>query len=350
MKKAISILLIFLIVVEPAFQSVVLGFQCQYASIRAVASARRVPFTMISATQCAATPTVKNPLTKRKIQIGGTTYNDFMKQGGWVQHEGTLKRLDLEALRDFQHGKIKPDTISVTSSADASTTEKWFTITPSEVSDDIIFTFAKTNPLSKQLLFVNKPSGLHCVPSRDLSADSLSAQVSSIYGDDVKPCHRLDRDTSGIIVFGLTADAHRDVSKQFEARTTAKTYVALVAGHPKQDFGTIDLPIGKIKTQEGFNRWTIGGDKPREAITEWRVEETFTVDGANFTKVLLKPKTGRGHQLRLHMKAIGHPILGDTIHGEGEVATCSPRLCLHAVKLQIDWNGARLEAETVAPF
>jgi tRNA pseudouridine32 synthase/23S rRNA pseudouridine746 synthase len=223
----------------------------------------------------------------------------------------------------------------------------------------------EANLLRQQLLFVNKPSGLHCVPPQDLSLDSLSSLVSSSLlqqdshdHDDAatkakaKPCHRLERDTSGLVIFGLTGDAHRDVSKQFEARTTTKTYMALIAGNPCTDKGVIDLPIGKLKTTEGFNRWVIGGEKARDAVTKWRVVQNFTDadTGAKFSRVELEPKTGRGHQLRLHMKAIGHPILGDTLHGEGGVASCSPRLCLHALKVQVDWNGQRLQAESVAPI
>ncbi|OEU10148.1 pseudouridine synthase [Fragilariopsis cylindrus CCMP1102] len=197
--------------------------------------------------------------------------------------------------------------------------------------------------LRRDLLFTNKPSGLHCVPSRALS-DSLAAQIMLSYPGG-KPCHRLDRDTSGIVLFGLTKENHRDVSMQFEARTTSKTYVALVSGHPDKECGIVNLPIGKRKTEEGFNRWTIGGEKPRE---NKRFTDTDT--GAIFTRVQLKPLTGRGHQLRLHMKAIGLPILGDTIHGEGGIPLCSSRLCLHAQKLEVDWNGFRLEAESIPPF
>ena len=91
-------------------------------------------------------------------------------------------------------------------------------------------------------------------------------------------------------------------------------------------------------------------------INVWRsisIEDkrfTDTDTGAIFTRVQLKPLTGRGHQLRLHMKAIGLPILGDTIHGEGGIPLCSSRLCLHAQKLEVDWNGFRLEAESIPPF
>ena len=321
-------------------------------------------------------PTVQNPITKRKILVGGPTFIDFLKQGKFVQHEGTLKRLNLEALRDYQRGSSNPragqpdvdnknpfhreESNQEISAVD----DEWYCITPSRLvvssrkqsiattSSTLLLDQAELNLLRQQLLFVNKPSGLHCVPPRDLSFDSLSSQVASSLHCDAKPCHRLDRDTSGLVIFGITGGAHRDISMQFEARTTSKTYMALIAGIPSTDEGIVDLPIGKLKTMEGFNRWAIGGEKARDAQTKWRVDETFTDadTGAKYSRVELEPNTGRGHQLRLHMKAIGHPILGDTLHGEGGVASCSPRLCLHALKVQVDWNGQRLQAESVAPF
>ena len=346
MREAVNLLILLLAVSEISCRNEVLGFQCQFAPNRAQSSHRRAAS---SHADTDALPTIMNPTTKRNIQIGGPTFTEFIKQGGWVQHGGTLKRLNLEALRRYQHGES--DHSQNKHENDCETPmEEWYCITPTIITHDDDTSNVDMELLRKELLFVNKPSGMHCVPSRDLTIDSLSAQVSSIYGDTAKPCHRLDRDTSGIVVFGLSKNAHRDVAKQFEARTTVKTYTALVAGHFKQECGVIDMPIGKIKTMEGFNRWIIGGDKPRDAVTEWRVDETFTVDGANFTRVLLTPKTGRGHQLRLHMKAMGHPILGDTIHGDGGVADCSPRLCLHAQKLQVNWNGMSIQAQSFAPF
>jgi tRNA pseudouridine32 synthase/23S rRNA pseudouridine746 synthase len=378
-------LLWFAIVVEfCSLQNGVLGFQYHPASsLRITQSPNNKAVCCWSTTNHRSSfpedrppPTVHNPITKRKIHLGGPTFSDFLKQGKFVQHEGTLKRLDLEALRDYQQGSSNPTadqpdanqkTPCYREESDREITtmdDEWYCITPRLVvssqkksiatssSSTLPLDQAEVNLLRQQLLFVNKPSGLHCVPPRDLSFDSLSSQVSSSLHCHAKPCHRLDRDTSGLVIFGITADAHRDISKQFEARTTSKTYIALIAGIPSHDEGIIDLPIGKVKTMEGFNRWAIGGEKAREAITKWRVEETFTDGdtGAKFSRVELEPKTGRGHQLRLHMKAIGHPILGDTLHGEGGVASCSPRLCLHALKLQVDWNGQRLQAESVAPF
>ena len=300
-------------------------------------------------------PTVINPISKRKIRLGGPTYNSFIKFPKWIQHNGTLQEIDLETLGAYlEQRRPRHPPCFARRSDETNNSDEWYCIQPSVVTQN-----SKLRPLdemeasllNQQLLFVHKPAGLPTVPPRDLS-DSLASQVAAWY-PTAKPCHRLDRDTSGVVVFGLTAKAHRDISQQFEARRTSKTYVALVAGRPRDGSrsGMVDLPIGKEKTSEGFNRWVIGGIKARQAVTEWRVDRIFTdtTNGAQISRVVLAPKTGRGHQLRLHMKAIGCPILGDPIHGEAAVATCSPRLCLHAAKLQVDWNGLRLEAESV-PF
>ena len=304
----------------------------------------------------------------------GPKYTELIQQGGWVQHKGTLQHIDTKMLGQYQQDFSNRHKITIPPFEDSTNVEdELYFITPQKLTMGIETPLPDANnnndsnvlgasplkialdertreQLQRNLLFVNKPSHLHCVPSRS-GSDSLATQVLALHQDS-KPCHRLDRDTSGIVLFGLTKDAHRDVSMQFEARTTSKTYVALVAGQPEKDYGIVNLPIGKEKTKEGYNRWVIGGDKPRESITHWNVDHIFTdaETGAVFTRVNLKPVTGRGHQLRLHMKAIGCPILGDTIHGDGGVAMCSPRLCLHAQKLQIDWKDLRLEAESVSPF
>jgi len=312
-------------------------------------------------------PTLLNPISKRRIHLGGPKYKEFMGEGGWVQHRGTLERIDLEMLSRYQHDcSTRDEEVALTTFMEHSNIEdEWHSITPSilqgteefsnvedstSISQQVLENKEKTENIRRELLFINKPSGLLSVPSRSLS-DCLANQVLSSYPGS-KPCHRLDRDTSGIVLFGLTHDAHRDISMQFAARTTSKMYVALIAGRPEKDHGTVNLPIGKQRTEEGFNRWAIGGYKPRESITEWTVDEVFNhaKTGAVFTRVKLKPITGRGHQLRLHMKAIGCPILGDTIHGEGGLAMCSSRLCLHANTLEVDWDGLRLKAESVPPF
>ena len=277
-------LLLFFIVVK---SRVILGMRLSMN--KAATNNNRIPESPLA---------VLNPITKRNILLGGPKYQDFINEGAWVQHEGTLKRLDLSALRDYQQSSSNGQPCCRKESNHDITMDEWYCIMPSVLSQNNSITSlddAQSSLLREQLLFVNKPAGLHCVPPRDLSYDSFSSQVSSFYSN-AKPCHRLDRDTSGIMVFGLTPDAHCDVSKQFEARTTSKTYTALISGHPQHGSGVIDLPIGKVTTNEGFNRWTIGGDKPREAITEWRVDEIFTdaSTGAKFSRVELEPKLEGG--------------------------------------------------------
>jgi hypothetical protein len=240
-------------------------------------------------------PTLLNPISKRRIHLGGPKYKELIKEGGWVQHHGTLERIDFKMLSLHQKGSSslnEDEKVHLPSEPSPVDNEneigdEWYSIIPSvlqsSASSSTINATKGTNALKstvamdennskrlrRDLLFVNKPSGLHCVPSRALS-DSLAAQIMLSYPGG-KPCHRLDRDTSGIVLFGLTKESHRDVSMQFEARTTSKTYVALVSGHPDKECGIVNLPIGKRKTEEGFNRWTIGGEKPRESITEWTV-------------------------------------------------------------------------------
>jgi len=180
-----------------------------------------------------------------------------------------------------------------------------------------------------------------------------------------RPCHRLDYDTSGIIAVALTPDAQRWGQMLFQERLTTKSYIALVAGHLYDDEGIVEYGIGKIPTGSaegiGYNRWacdipdrdvslafTEGSVRP--ARTEWRVSARLTVPlscstddkgdeqsgvMAKYTRVELKPITGRGRQLRLHMAAIGHPILGDELHAPSEVANAAPRLCLHAETLAL---------------
>eukprot|EP00978_Attheya_sp_CCMP212_P006781 scaffold15769_cov54-Attheya_sp.AAC.2 len=185
-----------------------------------------------------------------------------------------------------------------------------------------------------------------------------------------RPVHRLDYDTSGIVVISLTAHAHRTTSQLFEQRHVTKTYVALVHGHVMDDVGVVDYPIGKVwdaSTQfhrfacqtstpsSASNQSAVGSFVPnslREARTTYRVMQRFgcleknrhdnTKDGQYcYTRIELTPLTGRGHQLRLHMAAIGHAILGDDLHGagvvveQGEGRLGSPRLCLHAERLTL---------------
>jgi tRNA pseudouridine32 synthase/23S rRNA pseudouridine746 synthase len=166
-----------------------------------------------------------------------------------------------------------------------------------------------------------------------------------------RPVHRLDYDTSGVMVTSLTKEAHRTTSKCFEERTVQKCYVALVAGHVPQNHGWIEYPIGKINVG-AYNEFACltpfsSHDESdfvpkslRQSKTEYKVLQRYTISTkegeATYTRVELKPWTGRGHQLRLHMASLGHSILGDTLHaGSVAIASCVSRLCLHACRLEL---------------
>lgn len=178
-----------------------------------------------------------------------------------------------------------------------------------------------------EILLVDKPSGLLSVPGKgpDL-ADCLIDRIRCVF-PEVLLVHRLDRDTSGIMVFALTAQAQRHLGMQFEKRQTQKTYVAQVWGRMEDATGTVDLPIGVDWPNRP--RQMVDYENGRPAVTEWRVVRYLE----NSTRVQLFPKTGRSHQLRVHMQQIGHPILGDPFYADG-AALQAPRLMLHSENLR----------------
>lgn len=189
-----------------------------------------------------------------------------------------------------------------------------------------------TDPLNvihadHEVLLVDKPSGLLSVPGKgEHLADCLIARVQEVYPEALL-VHRLDRDTSGVMVFALTPHAQRHLGLQFEKRQTKKTYVARVWGEIAEKTGTVDLPL--IVDWPNRPRQMVDHENGKQAVTDWRVVRR----GAGETRVRLYPKTGRSHQLRVHMLAIGHPILGDPFYATG-AALDAPRLMLHAENLR----------------
>ncbi len=197
-----------------------------------------------------------------------------------------------------------------------------------------------------ELLVVNKPSGLLSVPGKgEHLADCLLARVQVAFPTALL-VHRLDRDTSGVMVFGLTPHAQRHLGLQFEKRMTKKTYVARVDGRLEPKQGTVDLPL--IVDWERRPRQRVDHENGKQAVTDWRVVEY----GEDETRVRLMPKTGRSHQLRVHMLAMGHVILGDPLYAEGEALSRVDRLMLHSEELRLrhpdGGNGMRFRAK--APF
>ena len=195
------------------------------------------------------------------------------------------------------------------------------------------------------LLVLNKPAGLLSVPGKGAHlADCLITRAQRVYPAALL-VHRLDRDTSGLIVYALTKAAQRFLSLEFEERRVKKVYMARLWGLLEPKTGTVDLPL----TVDWPNRplQHVNHETGRPAQTDWRVVRHE--DGT--TRVRLMPKTGRSHQLRVHMLALGHPILGDPFYATGP-ARDFPRLMLHAESLKINHpdGGRGLTFSVPAPF
>ncbi len=174
------------------------------------------------------------------------------------------------------------------------------------------------------MLVVDKPAGLLAVPGRGADKqDCLSARLRHNF-PDVLVVHRLDMSTSGLMVFARGANMQRRLSLMFQAREVEKRYVAIVAGRLEPESGEVNLPIATDWPNRPLRKIDTESGKP--SLTRYRV----LARQDNTSRVELEPYTGRSHQLRIHMAAIGHPILGDTLYGDAHSA---PRLMLHASSL-----------------
>ena len=191
---------------------------------------------------------------------------------------------------------------------------------------------------------VNKPSGLLSVPGNQPHYyDSAMSRVKEKYGF-CEPAHRLDMATSGILLFALSKAADRELKRQFREREPKKYYQALVWGHLEHDHGVVELPL--ICDWENRPRQKICFERGKRAVTFYDVLQRYP---NNTTRVKLTPITGRSHQLRLHMLALGHPILGDKFYAHPQAKALSPRLCLHAESLQIQHPISGETMEFTAP-
>ncbi|MEQ8899111.1 MAG: RluA family pseudouridine synthase [Roseovarius sp.] len=196
-----------------------------------------------------------------------------------------------------------------------------------------------------EIVVVDKPSGLLSVPGKgEHLADCLLSRVQEAYPMALL-VHRLDRDTSGVMIFALSPHAQRHLGLQFEKRQVKKTYVARVWGKLEPRKGTVDLPL--IVDWPNRPKQMVCHETGKAAVTDWRVQRY----GEGETRVRLMPKTGRSHQLRVHMLALGHPILGDPFYAEG-AARDFPRLMLHSEELRLRHpdGGAGLTFRSKAPF
>ncbi|WP_026042358.1 bifunctional tRNA pseudouridine(32) synthase/23S rRNA pseudouridine(746) synthase RluA [Pantoea sp. A4] len=180
------------------------------------------------------------------------------------------------------------------------------------------------------IMVVNKPSGLLSVPGRlEEHKDSVMTRVQRDF-PEAESVHRLDMATSGVIVVALTKPAERELKRQFRDREPSKTYVARVWGHPTPEKGLVDLPL--ICDWPNRPMQKVCFETGKSAQTEY---EVLSYDADNSARVSLKPITGRSHQLRVHMLALGHPILGDNFYAHPEAKAMASRLQLHAESLTI---------------
>ncbi|CNH57780.1 ribosomal large subunit pseudouridine synthase A [Yersinia frederiksenii] len=199
----------------------------------------------------------------------------------------------------------------------------------------------------EHIMVVNKPSGLLSVPGRaPENKDSVMTRVQADF-PHAESVHRLDMATSGVIVVALTKAAERELKRQFREREPKKSYVARVWGHLTQDEGLIDLPL--ICDWPNRPKQKVCYETGKSSQTEYLVLSRDT-DGS--TRVKLSPITGRSHQLRVHMLAIGHPILGDRFYAHPEAKAMASRLQLHAQELCITHPefGTAMHFKCDAPF
>ena len=195
-----------------------------------------------------------------------------------------------------------------------------------------------------QLLVLDKPAGLLSVPGKlEGRQDCLLTRLQAARWDALL-VHRLDCDTSGVIIFARTRQAQGFLGQEFEPRRAHKTYVARLPGVLAEDRGTIDLPLGSDWDYRPRQKVTPDG---RPARTDWQVVDRSDIE----TRVRLTPHTGRSHQLRVHMLALGHPIIGDQIYAP-ETSRQYPRLMLHAETLSLHHpvSGERVSFAAAAPF
>jgi tRNA pseudouridine32 synthase / 23S rRNA pseudouridine746 synthase len=179
--------------------------------------------------------------------------------------------------------------------------------------------------IDDQIIVLNKPGGLLSVPglyNKDSAFGRLSAELGELH-----IVHRLDRDTSGLIVYARNKRALTCIQQQFEKQTTRKVYESLVSGVVKGNQGCINMPI--IVDWPNRPLQKISHTEGRYALTRWR---KLAVESGN-TRMELHPKTGRSHQLRLHMQQTGHPIIGDPFYSQHYDETLTPIMCLHAREL-----------------
>ena len=197
---------------------------------------------------------------------------------------------------------------------------------------------------------VDKPVGLLSVDGKTLKV-SLLARLERA-NPAVKLIHRLDMDTSGLLIFAKNAEAQTHISKQFIERLPQKKYQARVFGQWESVGATGEISVPVRYEPETKPRHIVDPSWSKHALTLYEVLAHEMCNGQMVTRVMLKPVTGRSHQLRVHMVHVGHVMIGDPIYAEGEALTIAPRLNLHAQQLRLKHPtlGAWMDWESPSPF
>lgn len=201
------------------------------------------------------------------------------------------------------------------------------------------------------IIVINKPKGMIVHPATGIYTGTLvnallyhCGESLSGIGGVIRPgiVHRIDKDTSGLLVVAKNDDAHLSLSEQLKTHEVSRVYHAIVIGNIKEDGDTVDRPIGRHpQDRKKMAVITDPSQKARDAITHFEVIERFTLPTGRFTYVKCKLETGRTHQIRVHMASIGHPLMGDTVYGGGNTkfeATNKSLIsgqCLHARELEL---------------
>ncbi|MDX1803150.1 MAG: pseudouridine synthase [Alcanivorax sp.] len=197
----------------------------------------------------------------------------------------------------------------------------------------------------EHILLIHKPAYLLSVPGRAPENRDCAFHRLQARDENVRLVHRLDLDTSGIMVFALHARAQSQLSRLFQLRTVRKRYQALVHGMVEKQQGSIELPL--IADWPNRPLQKVCHDTGKHALTHYQVLERD--EERNRTRLALSPVTGRSHQLRIHCRELGHPIIGCDMYAPAEIEALSPRLLLHAERLGFNHPGTGLWSEFTSP-
>ena len=230
---------------------------------------------------------------------------------------------------------------------------------PENIPLDIVYEDA-------DIIVINKPVGMVVHPAAGNPTGTLvnallyhcGASLSGI-GGVIRPgiVHRIDKDTSGLLVVAKNDEAHLDLSAQLKEHHISRIYTAIAIGNLREESGTVDAPIGRHPVDRKKMAVIHNSDlRSREAITHWSVLARGEADGNSFTLVRCQLETGRTHQIRVHMASIGHPLLGDTVYGgantrfESRHRASITGQCLHAGELRLTHPRTKQEMRFTAPM